>query len=225
MFAFLRNQVFDKDKNILRIVGKAFWNSLCDDIITHVLTPAIPSDTIQLASYQRTMSAHTTLFEAEMSELGYTEACESRHHNPLTAFVKNIDNHFAMKKKRKILRKARQLIMNQEYNTTMCTVTTNNLFPNTEVNTRRDDTQQQKKAARTIGRGKMIRSDVTNNKRGSISAVNSESEMVMFSMPSCQISASAVGIAKLAYKTLQEAKRLVSSAPQWYRLPFYLLMD
>jgi hypothetical protein len=111
-----------------------------------VLSPAIPSDTAKLAQYQRETIQSTEKFEEEMVALGLVPASaaggpddthsDNDHHQPppaearrLSRFINNVDNHFAAKKQKKILNRARNLLLNQEANVCLKEVCTANMLP------------------------------------------------------------------------------------------------
>jgi hypothetical protein len=103
-----------------------------------VLSPAIPSDTTRLAQYQRETIRSTEKFEEEMVALGLVPATSGSvggddDQQPaarrLSRFVNNVDNHFAVKKQKKILNRARNLLLNQEANVCLKEVCTANMLP------------------------------------------------------------------------------------------------
>jgi hypothetical protein len=107
-----------------------------------VLSPAIPSDTAKLAQYQQETIHSTEKFEEEMVALGLVPASaasgsddnDPRQPPPaearrLSRFINNVDNHFAAKKQKKILNRARNLLLNQEANVCLKVVCTANMLP------------------------------------------------------------------------------------------------
>lgn len=102
-------------------------NSSNNLIAETVLSPAIPSDTTELAKYQGETIECASKFEDLMIELGIVASEEADRR--LSRFINNIDNHFAIKKQKKILSRARALLLNPEANACLKEVCTSNLLP------------------------------------------------------------------------------------------------
>lgn len=267
-FGILSSHVFAHDKQRLALLGHLLWEPLCRDIIAKVLSPAIPSDTAKLAQYQRETIHATEKFEEEMVALGLVPASAASgpddHHSDndprqpppaearrLSRFINNVDNHFATKKQKKILNRARNLLLNQEANVCLKEVCTANMLPdvssfltinatadvnaNANADKRRRRRQSAMQASAGAGSGggaddvdvyvdereeEGLRRIATQSKKGECRDVATgatpptDDRVFIFQMPTCQVSASTIGLVVLAQHTLEEACRLRDSAPQ-----------
>lgn len=197
-----------------------------------VLSPAIPSDTAELAQYQKEMICATRRFEEEMTALGLVQdSLEQKSSSPpsaaaasalptteaeasplgmLSRFVVGVDNQFALKKQKKILNRARSLLLNQETNACLKEVCTVDLIPDVSdlLSFRsampRSRGRSQRKAATADGPQLYVRDEGEdceeekesplrtakpdkNEEKMMKPAESKESDIFLFNMPRCQV--------------------------------------
>jgi hypothetical protein len=94
-------------------MGRLLWTgaALCGTIVEDCLVRSIPSDLAALVPYEATVEA-TRTFERTLLTRGFI----TEDHMLLSAFVDDIDRHFAEKKRRQFASQARVLMMDDDHN-------------------------------------------------------------------------------------------------------------
>ncbi len=88
-------------------LGEVFCADMCQLVVAHRLSTAIPRDAVELANYDA-LSKQTQVFERRLVDLGLAkeEACQT-----LSQYAKQVNSHFAAQKSQDLLDKARRILM------------------------------------------------------------------------------------------------------------------
>lgn len=106
--------------------AQLFGNLLLPDtfslVITHVLAQSIPNNIAELKDFQRIAQAATSL-EQRLFELGMLvqPATDDDEALPLAIYVQNVDAHFAIRRRDRLLDDARGIMVKEEYESEMVT--------------------------------------------------------------------------------------------------------
>eukprot|EP01135_Chromosphaera_perkinsii_P010997 Nk52_evm31s2309 gene=Nk52_evmTU31s2309 len=119
VFDFVSKQMFgdvflsgDKsDKPMIYLFGEKIWKELYSRIISESLAPSIPTHHVELEKYSKVVE-FTVAFEREMIESGFVPGDS----NELSEYVKNVNVHYAKKKRNDMLATARELMANEDHN-------------------------------------------------------------------------------------------------------------
>eukprot|EP00026_Physarum_polycephalum_P003856 Phypoly_transcript_03872.p1 GENE.Phypoly_transcript_03872~~Phypoly_transcript_03872.p1 ORF type:complete len:750 (+),score=116.50 Phypoly_transcript_03872:49-2298(+) len=109
--------VFEENTAYISRLGGAIWDDITNNIIKKLLATSIPEDNSQLAEYKAIINSVEAL-ENTAQKLGYITS-----DHPLAAsmskYSHDVDSHFALKKQRRLLSKARKLLINADHNLTV----------------------------------------------------------------------------------------------------------
>ncbi|KAL6077818.1 ribosome biogenesis protein ytm1 [Balamuthia mandrillaris] len=211
---FLHEQLFDSDQELTRRFGAVLWPSLRKTLISKALAPTIPPNTAHLADYERSLTKFTHSFEEQLRSFYIIPALDNEEEKEyeqkgsigtLTFFVQNIDTHFALKKRRDLLHKARTLFLSQSHNT----ISAADYVPSTLQGTEKhisDLSIAEKQQLSKDRLGVLLASPIVEDQC-------EEADDFFFRFPSCQISETVVALMDTAHETLSEAARLICSAP------------
>ncbi|XP_024310639.1 centromere/kinetochore protein zw10 homolog isoform X2 [Brachypodium distachyon] len=92
--------------------AKLTWSRISDLIITHFLSKAVPIEASKLIEFQDVIRS-TTEFENTLKNMMFISP--DRMDGKLTQFVENVEVHFAVRKRNEILTKAREIIVQYDY--------------------------------------------------------------------------------------------------------------
>jgi len=102
----------EKPPDVCKLLSNYLLPQLTEIIIHNCLAKFIPEQTKELIQYQHIIEL-TSEFESKLESLGYIQE-DAR---PLSAYAKNVDEHFAHKKRKSLLSRARELMLNEDHNT------------------------------------------------------------------------------------------------------------
>ena len=96
-------------------LGRVVCSDMCELIIAHRLSTAIPRDSHELAKYGE-LSSQTQQFEKSLVDLGLLkqESC-----GKLSEYTKEVNSHFATQKSQDLLSRAREILMKPSHDTMM----------------------------------------------------------------------------------------------------------
>ncbi|KAJ0984405.1 hypothetical protein J5N97_002761 [Dioscorea zingiberensis] len=89
--------------------GRLMWSRLSDLIITQFLSKAVPKDASKVAEFESVMKL-TEEFETMLKEITFISSNDSSEEK-LSHFTLNVEVHFASRKRKEILSKARSLLL------------------------------------------------------------------------------------------------------------------
>jgi centromere/kinetochore protein ZW10 len=119
VLTFLKNEIYPRVELVstdeqLRGFGRRILPDMFDQILKNFMTKMIPEHSNELVEYLAVIDK-TVKFEEELDALGFSSASDPR---VLSQFAKQVDRHFAKKKRRGILAEAREIIVHADHNTT-----------------------------------------------------------------------------------------------------------
>ncbi|KAK9764478.1 ribosome biogenesis protein ytm1 [Basidiobolus ranarum] len=204
---FLKKYIFvsESDDNedgsmYMQLFGKIWFHELWDLLLPKCLTLTIPGDRDQLAAYD-SITEIAIVFEKKMMELGLIP--EEKH--LISKFVKNIYVHYAKKKRSELLATAREIILNEDYNTVEVT----------------QGTERGGIAALGGGKGKVQSGNPSKpgvEQNGLSGKEGLEVGDEGFALPTCHISVQTQTLVEMVYMTLAEAE----NAPKAGAIELYL---
>ncbi|KAF6159179.1 hypothetical protein GIB67_032796 [Kingdonia uniflora] len=97
----------------MQCFGRLSWPRISELVISNFLSKTVPNDASKLAEFQKTIK-HTTEFETALKELMFISRTDSKDER-LSYFTQNVEVHFASRKKREILSKARNLLLQCDF--------------------------------------------------------------------------------------------------------------
>jgi uncharacterized protein YoxC len=119
ILGFFDQYMFDqKDIQIRRLFGNLLFTDLFNTMISKSIGPAIPSSQEQLPGFDRIVQA-VTQFETQCERYGYVTNGDT---NLLSAYVGNMDQHYAKKRRERILQQGRKVMIRRLYDTDMAQV-------------------------------------------------------------------------------------------------------
>lgn len=213
--AFLRAHLFEGVEALLPLLGNRIWwgdvggaasDALLDsqqwtglvETLTSMLQDAVPGTAAELRAFQPVLEAAEAL-EMQLLTSGFfttdggarTGTSESgaaaSHGRTLRAFGSNVDAHFAAKKRKDVLVRARRLLVSEHRNTVfVCDATERALLPDGEV-------------------GGAAESTLTDVMPAALSESEDAGDRGFFRLPAMHVSASAAALIKLVHSTLEDA--------------------
>ncbi|ORX81531.1 Centromerekinetochore Zw10 [Basidiobolus meristosporus CBS 931.73] len=204
---FLKKYIFvsDSDDNedgsmYMQLFGKIWWQDVWDLVLPRCLALTIPGDRDQLAAYDG-ITEIALAFEKKMTELGLIpeDSCF------ISSFVKNIYVHYAKKKRSELLATAREILLNEDYNTVEVT----------------QGTERGGIAALGGGKGKQQSANPSKpglEQTGFNGKEGLEAGDEGFALPTCHISVQTQTLVEMVYMTLAEAE----NAPKAGAIELYL---
>ncbi|KAJ3409466.1 Centromere/kinetochore protein zw10 [Chytridiales sp. JEL 0842] len=191
---FLRDNLFPKNESTpeLEAFSNIFGDQIFSIILRSVLDPSIPEDKIGLEKYQE-IADKVISFDREMKAAGlvYPDAME------LLEFVSKINLLYARRRRSALLVTVRQIIEDEDQNTSEVTDATERGSLNTLLSIRSGNMA----AKNTVPTN-------TNGKGGATGKQGQEINDCSFRLPTCYISVQAQTLVELAYNTLHEAASL-----------------
>jgi hypothetical protein len=129
VLAFVVFHVLSSNEACVRIFGGFLWGPLVDAIIKNCLAANIPDTTSQLMDYKR-VAVLIEDFELRMENLGIAptpgilrkEKISDKVSITLSEYIHDIDIHFALKKQRQLLARARELLVQTDHTSTLVAV-------------------------------------------------------------------------------------------------------
>lgn len=121
ILGFFDQYMFDQTKDtshIKHVFGNLLLPDLFNTMITKSIAPAIPFSQDQLSSFDRVVQA-VTQFETQCQRYGYVANNDT---NLLSAYVNNMDQHYAKKRRERILQQGRKVMIRHLYDTDMTQV-------------------------------------------------------------------------------------------------------
>ncbi|KAM7276813.1 hypothetical protein ACFE04_018679 [Oxalis oulophora] len=97
----------------IRCFGKLTWPRISELIISNFLSKVVPEDASKLAEFQKIIN-RTSDFENALTEIMFISDSDSRDRR-LSNFAENVEVHFANRKRKEILAKARRLLLHCEF--------------------------------------------------------------------------------------------------------------
>ncbi|XP_058070817.1 centromere/kinetochore protein zw10 homolog isoform X2 [Magnolia sinica] len=97
----------------MQCFGRLTWPRISELVISEYLSKAVPDDSIKIAELQNVVKL-TTEFETALKEMMFISATD-RKDDKLSTFAQNVEVHFASRKKKEILAKARNLLLQREF--------------------------------------------------------------------------------------------------------------
>ncbi|XP_053335210.1 centromere/kinetochore protein zw10 homolog [Clarias gariepinus] len=198
----LHKHLFDiaaGEKKVSAILGDQIWEEMSDCIIRESLLHSIPTNSSQLASYDKVIK-ETEDFESHLKDMGYL----SGDSTDLLKYARNVNCHFASKKCQDVIVAARKLMTSEMHNTVK-------ISPDYKLS-----------LPKLPGHGGGSKEKQEGKRSGQCDQQILENEKQLgqrtLCLPVCRISESVQQLIELAIKTLSEA---VGSSPQCAVQLFY----
>lgn len=114
VFSFLRTNLLVENDQWVQCLGRIIWPRLAEAIITKQLRKSVPNDIAELAEFQKSANV-TAEFEACLGSAGLIPDWDETKGDRLSKFSSDVEVHFALKKKKHVLAKARYLLVQNDY--------------------------------------------------------------------------------------------------------------
>jgi centromere/kinetochore protein ZW10 len=189
---YMHDDVFAKDKRVMQALGTLLWTGAdgLSIVLLRAMDESLPEKMYidgALGSYQEVVMRSEQLEKLLFSTGFLSETSSSQgqgQRSSLTAFLHEIDTHFARKTRQRLLVQARELLVGDYHNSVQVTDATERCsLGGTGGSGGRGGAKPQKK-------------------KGSLSA---EDDDGLFSLPQCRVSVSAKKLVEMAHQTLIEA--------------------
>ncbi|KAE8665151.1 Centromere/kinetochore protein zw10-like protein [Hibiscus syriacus] len=97
----------------IRSFGRLTWPRISDLIISKFLSKVVPEDASKLADFQKIIKC-TSEFEISLKEMMFISASDGKDYR-LSNYAENVEVHFAFRKKKEILGRARNLLLQCDF--------------------------------------------------------------------------------------------------------------
>jgi centromere/kinetochore protein ZW10 len=114
LFKFLRTNLLVDNDEWMAHLGRVIWPQLTESITANYLSKAVPIEISELANFQELAQA-TAEFETSLGRLGLIPDWVESRGDKLRSFSSDVEYHFAVKKKKSVMTKARDLLINSDY--------------------------------------------------------------------------------------------------------------
>lgn len=116
-YTFASNSAKSEDKEMKILFGNLFMPDLIELMINKCIAPAVPSSKYNLTNFDHVTQA-VNRFETRCKDIYGFQVDET----PLGSYVKNIDRHYAKKRRNRILQEGRKVMIRRLYDTEMTSV-------------------------------------------------------------------------------------------------------
>ncbi|XP_059661937.1 centromere/kinetochore protein zw10 homolog [Cornus florida] len=110
---FIYNSICFQNGHWMRCFGRLMWPRMSELIISNILSKVIPDDASKLSDFQKVVNL-TSEFETKLKEMMFI--APDNKDERLSNFADNVEVHFASRKKVEILAKARNLLLQSNFN-------------------------------------------------------------------------------------------------------------
>lgn len=144
LFGTIAKFLFEENTSFISRLGVFLWDDIANNIIKKILATSIPEDNSQLEEYRVIIIAVEAL-EQTVQQLGYIPA-DHPLASAMSKYAHDVDTHFALKKQRRLLAKARKLLINADHNLTVTVGALESLPELSKLVTQRKPAQKTEKA-------------------------------------------------------------------------------
>ncbi|OVA14368.1 RZZ complex [Macleaya cordata] len=106
---FIHKTICFQNGRWMKCFGRLTWPRISELVISNFLSKAVPDDASKVAEFQKIIEL-TTEFETVLKDLMFISKTDSNDEK-LSIFVQNVEVHFASRKKKEIMAKARNLLL------------------------------------------------------------------------------------------------------------------
>lgn len=114
LFKFLRTNLLVDNDEWMAHLGRVIWPQLTESITRNYLSKAVPIEISELANFQELAQA-TAEFETSLGRLGLIPEWVESRGDKLRSFSSDVEYHFAVKKRKSVMTKARDLLIKSDY--------------------------------------------------------------------------------------------------------------
>ncbi|XP_059452091.1 centromere/kinetochore protein zw10 homolog [Corylus avellana] len=113
LIKFIGKRICFENGSWIESFGRLTWPRISELIICNFLSKVVPKDASKLADFQKIIEC-TSQFETALKEMMFISASDNKDEK-LSNFAQNVEVHFASRKKKEILGKARKLLLQCDF--------------------------------------------------------------------------------------------------------------
>ncbi|KAE8075609.1 hypothetical protein FH972_014305 [Carpinus fangiana] len=113
LIKFIGKRICFENGSWIQSFGRLTWHRISELIICNFLSKVVPKDASKLADFQKIIEC-TSQFETALKEMMFISASDNKDER-LSNFAENVEVHFASRKKKEILGKARKLLLQCDF--------------------------------------------------------------------------------------------------------------
>ncbi|KAG0590155.1 hypothetical protein KC19_1G076600 [Ceratodon purpureus] len=114
VFKFLRTNLLVNNTEWMALLGRVIWPQLTESITANCLRKAVPTEISEFASF-RELAQATAEFETSLGRSGLIPDWDETRGDKLRCFSSDVEHHFAVKKRKSVMAKARDLLTTSDY--------------------------------------------------------------------------------------------------------------